>query len=187
MVYEWKKCSRMKANAIKVGEELLKLGDEITPAAVVDAARKNKKSELHKCFEWDDSKAAEKYRLDQARYMLRMIVVREEMPLPGSDEMQQVAVRVYECVSPSSEETGKAYMPTRKVLADPDLRIQVLGRLDNTLAEAQHTIDSYSYLIGDMPDVVTALSTARRGIIKARLQPNKAKAETKAKPKVKKS
>jgi len=60
-------------------------------------------------------------------------------------------------------------MPTRKVLADPDLRQQVLDRLDNTLAEAQRTIDAYAYLIGDMREVASAIGAARGGIIKARL------------------
>ena len=35
-------------------------------------------SELHKCFEWDDSIAAEKYRLKQAGTVLRLLVIKEE-------------------------------------------------------------------------------------------------------------
>jgi hypothetical protein len=171
MVYEWKASARMNTDAAKVGEELAKLGEQITPAAVIAAARKNKRSELHKCFEWDDGAAAEKYRLEQARYMLRMIVVREEIPARGTQKSQNVAVRVYECISPSRESKERAYMPTRKVLADPELRCQVLDRLDNALAEAQHTLDVYSYLIGDSSEISGAISIARKGVIKAKLAP----------------
>lgn len=42
----------------------------ITPRSVVDDAR-NPESPLHGFFEWDDSKAAEAYRLDQARALIR--------------------------------------------------------------------------------------------------------------------
>ena len=172
MVYEWKSSSRMKADATAVGNELEALGKEITPAAVVAAARKNKRGELHKCFDWNDTTAAEKYRLDQARYMLRMIVVREDMPSkekPG--ETTAVQVRAYECVIPdprSDESRAKAYVPTRHALAVPDLRSQVLGRLDDTLVEAQQTIETYSYLIGELSEVGKNISAARRIVKEAR-------------------
>jgi|GEM_PF-2526202 len=45
-----------------------------SPQTLVDAAR-NKKSPLHKYFEWNDSKAAEKYRRTQARFYMSVINV----------------------------------------------------------------------------------------------------------------
>lgn len=45
-------------------------GGKITPEALVAAAR-DPDSPLHDYFEWDDSTAAEKYRMMQARTMLR--------------------------------------------------------------------------------------------------------------------
>jgi hypothetical protein len=42
----------------------------LTPEAVVDDAR-DPGSPLHASFEWDDSEAARKYRLDQARTVIR--------------------------------------------------------------------------------------------------------------------
>jgi len=44
----------------------------LTPSAVVDEARPED-SPLHAAFEWDDSIAAEKYRLEQARRLLRQV------------------------------------------------------------------------------------------------------------------
>ena len=45
-------------------------GGALTPQAVLDDAR-DKKSPLHSSFEWNNSEAANKYRLDQARAVIR--------------------------------------------------------------------------------------------------------------------
>lgn len=65
----------------KVSDEILSIGDEATPQQIVDAAR-SESAELHKCFEWNDSRAAEQYRLQQARDVVRNLVIerREEKP-----------------------------------------------------------------------------------------------------------
>ena len=47
-------------------------GGKLTPSAVVDDAR-NPSSPLHGQFEWDDSKAAEAYRVVQARTLIRSV------------------------------------------------------------------------------------------------------------------
>jgi hypothetical protein len=45
---------------------------KLSPIAVIEAAREPD-SPLHGYFEWDDSKAAEQYRLDQARCLIRSV------------------------------------------------------------------------------------------------------------------
>jgi hypothetical protein len=58
---------------------------KVTPRAIVDAAR-DPGNPLHAQFEWDDSKAAESYRLWQARRLLATIQVfdvRTESPRPA--------------------------------------------------------------------------------------------------------
>lgn len=57
----------------RIEELRKKLKGEITPQDVVDDARKAK-SPLHSFFEWDDSSAAEAYRLQQARGLIRSVV-----------------------------------------------------------------------------------------------------------------
>ena len=64
-------------DANKVATEIQKIGENATPQEIVDRAR-DKDSELHKCFEWDDSIAAEKYRLVQARYVVHHLVIQED-------------------------------------------------------------------------------------------------------------
>lgn len=46
----------------------------LTPQEVVEAARPDG-SALHGCFEWDDSKAAESYRIEQARELIRRVKI----------------------------------------------------------------------------------------------------------------
>ena len=67
MQVEWRIKGIYKADANKVADEIGT--GKITPEEVLEIAR-NKDSELHKCFEWDDGIAAEKYRLTQARGIL---------------------------------------------------------------------------------------------------------------------
>lgn len=80
MKYCWK-AYNFNADADKVGAELETIGSigELTKESIVEFA-KNKKSELHKCFEWDDKIAGEKFRLHQANLVLvnLSIVVNEE-------------------------------------------------------------------------------------------------------------
>ena len=52
-------------------------GGLLRPAAVVEAAR-DESSPLHGAFCWDDTKAAELYRLDQAQRLIRSFRVKIE-------------------------------------------------------------------------------------------------------------
>ena len=75
MTVTWRVAGIYKADAQKVAEEI---GTEkITPEEVLEKAR-DKNSELHKCFEWNDSVAAEKYRLQQAGNVIRMLYYESE-------------------------------------------------------------------------------------------------------------
>lgn len=77
IVATWKTTGLFKADAQKVAKELADMGDEIAPSEVVDKAR-DETTELHKCFEWRDDIAAEKYRIYQARQLMCTLVVVEQ-------------------------------------------------------------------------------------------------------------
>jgi len=69
-----------KADANKVAYEIETIGisnttDEFNTQEMVDYARNNPGSELHKLFEWNDSVAAEAYRNQQARDILRFLKI----------------------------------------------------------------------------------------------------------------
>lgn len=78
--YKW--IYTINADAQKVGEELeqIERGGSINPTHLIEYAQRHKDSELYKCFEWDDSEAARKYRLRQAGVIISSISVevREE-------------------------------------------------------------------------------------------------------------
>lgn len=78
LTVEWKPgfASLHNANAQLVAQEILDIGESATPAQILEKAR-DTSTELHKCFEWDDTAAAEKYRLQQARQIVCHLVIRE--------------------------------------------------------------------------------------------------------------
>ena len=77
-----------KADPEKVYKEIYSIGDRFTPQQIVNRAR-DKSTELHKCFEWDDTIAAEKYRCEQARHIIRMLAVVKDTEV-GKKEFRPV-------------------------------------------------------------------------------------------------
>lgn len=62
----------------RIGEELLALratDGRWYPSVIVNWARQNPASALHRALTWDDAEAAERYRLDQARRLIAIHVV----------------------------------------------------------------------------------------------------------------
>ena len=102
---QWKISGLFKADPAKVAKEIG--NKEVTPQEILEKAR-NEKTELHKCFEWDDTVAAEKYRIIQAGNIIRNLVY---MPTETSKE----PIRVFQI---SSEQS--VYMPTRLFLKNAD-------------------------------------------------------------------
>lgn len=82
----WKSGSRYSADAQKVADEITAIGEYATPKQILDKA-KDAETELHKCFEWDNTKAGEKWRLHQARKLVCSLVFKEQSeqtdPAPG--------------------------------------------------------------------------------------------------------
>lgn len=70
---KWKVDGIFKADANECYREISSL-EQITPKAILDFA-KDEKSELHKCFDWDNDSAAEKYRMIQAGNVIRMLYI----------------------------------------------------------------------------------------------------------------
>lgn len=71
---EWKIRGVFKADAGQVFEEIKSIGGKVTPEEVVEKAE-DPKTELHKCFEWDDQKAAHSWRCKQAQSIIQMLIV----------------------------------------------------------------------------------------------------------------
>lgn len=139
---KWREGFAFKADAEKVWEELNSVtenGDGLLPEKVVAKAR-DPRSELHKCFTWDDTEAAEKYRLWQARFVINHLVVTIIDP---EDEKIEMDVNYYTSVP---AEVGRVYVPTIQSMASPDLRQVVLAEAVKLLKQAQEKLASYNLL-----------------------------------------
>lgn len=90
---------KFSADAQKCYAEITSL-EEATPENIVNLAR-DESTELHKCFQWDDSIAAENWRKQQARQVCQSLTVIVET---GEEKAQ--AYRVIE-----HDPVAKAYIP----------------------------------------------------------------------------
>ena len=109
-----------KADANKVYEDLEKI-QEKTPQNIVDYAADHPESELHKCFTWDDTKAANEWRKCEARQVVRLLVFEDE------SEEEPTKVRVL-------QKTAEAYKPVTQIVRNEDEYKELLKRAKAELA-----------------------------------------------------
>lgn len=119
---------------------------ELTPANVLDEAR-NENSPIHPCFLWDDTEAAEKYRLTQARELIHSIRIITD---PDSDNRTESVA----FISTRTEE-GRAYQDTDAVMADPDKR-------QMALADALNAIESLQRRFNHLEELAVVWQAAER-------------------------
>jgi anion-transporting ArsA/GET3 family ATPase len=104
MAVVWK-LNIFSADAEKCYNEILSIGKTATAQQILDYAR-NPNSELHKCFEWDDTVAAEKYRLQQARNVVCHLVHVDEK----KEEPQKIRL---------IQKVTEGYMPVQMIVRNP--------------------------------------------------------------------
>ena len=142
-VYKWKSGARFSADVELVAEEINALGTK-DPHHLLIAAE-DSEAELHKCFTWDDSKAAHMHRLSEARSLVRSVVVIDEAP-----DREPIEYRAFEyvIVQPENEEQKptRVFVSTASALTDPDMRKQVLGEIKQAIGELSHKAKVYRYL-----------------------------------------
>lgn len=144
--YSWK-YFKFNADAQKVGYELesLEILGEITNDILIDYAKNHPKSELHKCFEWDDTEASRKYRLIQATNILSSISVKiKEEPT----ETQKVYYSI------RSSETAKKTFKNIKDIIEDDAEYKQL--VDKASEELNGCKEKYESLIKreDLKDIL---------------------------------
>lgn len=123
--------ARVNGDVQKIGEALAALPSK-TPESVLAAAR-SKRSPLHGEFEWDDSEAAQRYRLEQASYLLRVIKVNVVV-----QDREPVKVRAFVQLKQRQE-----YRPVIEVLSEAESRAQLL---DLALRELRSFRQKYAAL-----------------------------------------
>lgn len=107
-----------------IGEELESFGGKFTPADIVKAARPER-ARLHKYFDWDDSHAAENYRLHQARQLVQRIRI---VVVAGGTKMETRAFHSVLVKVKEEEKPQPRYVPLRNIRKSKSLQEQVLGQ-----------------------------------------------------------
>ena len=126
---EWKIPGLYKADAAQCYEEITSIGEEVTPQEIVDFAR-DKNTELHKCFTWDDTKAANNWRKQEARMVSANLVVKYRNK-ENKTENLRVLVQT---------EKGRSYTPVTRISRNEDKYAEMLER-----AKAELTVFKRKY------------------------------------------
>lgn len=133
-------------------EELWASRGRITPTDVVQEAASTS-SPLHDYFEWDDSKAANRYRLFQAANLIRTIKVTIVSERP-SGEVEDIQVRGFMALRSAGDETAPAgYVPEHVVREDPEKRrimLQQMKREMTALHRRYRHLDDYWSVMADL-------------------------------------
>jgi hypothetical protein len=137
-----------KRNAAIRGElkKLRRQNGAHDPHDVLGWARSHPKSKLHGLFQWDDGKAAEQYRLGQARRIIK-IYVRQETD-GGLDEVPYVSV-------PNLRHTDSgSYYDAKTVATHEEFRLSVINEVKAKLADMRTT---YQTMMPELEPVWAAI------------------------------
>ena len=136
MVYQWKSGARIKGNAQEAGElfEQLSATPEGLTAKTLLEANKPEEAPLHSDYEWDDTVAAEEWRLHQSRHFLNSIAIVTQI----SEEEEPELVRAFHIVTEAHK-----YEPIEAIIKEPT-KYEAL--LSNALAELTAFQNKYSTL-----------------------------------------
>lgn len=113
---------KFKGNAEKCYEEIRSLGEEVTPEMIVNYARDDS-TELHKCFQWDDSIAAENWRKYQARQVVLSLTVQVETKEHGDQHFRVM------------QNVDRVYTPVTTIYRDKDQYARLLQEAKTQLAQ----------------------------------------------------
>lgn len=152
-VYKWRPYANVPVAAQVAGEELERIRVEnngrLSQETYVAEAR-DKKSPLHPTLEWDDKKAAHRYRLTQAGYVIRMLSVTYVSEQGVGSEPVRAFVNV-------SRDEDRSYTSIAHAMSDEELRKQVIAR---AFKELQDWRNRYSELV-EFASVFAAIEQVR--------------------------
>jgi hypothetical protein len=133
MKFFFKEGSRLRGDPEVVGKELERIRKSAgrLTAKIVVAAAEDRASPLHSLFEWDNRKAASRYRLAQAMRLIRTIIVVVD---------NKPARHQYLLVG-GGKGNGRRYEPIDHVLQNPDLFQSGLEMLELKLEAALRSVE----------------------------------------------
>jgi hypothetical protein len=154
--YVWAPNARMRGDAQLVGRELDMLqrthGQVLTPRVVVDHARADK-SALHKCFTWDDAKAAELHRENEARSIIRSIRIITDNAIDDPTPH-----RVFVNIDGLEGQDEQAYVPMTRVLSDPELFERARRQFLSDLQAFKRRYQEFESLVAPLLEVESVIA-----------------------------
>lgn len=108
-------------------EKIEKRDGAITTTALVESARDDA-SEIHNLFEWDNEKAGEQWRLQQAKIVLSCLKVTVK-----SENEDEPARKIRAFINTNPERSQGTYINVEDALSDEELRAGVLLRAKKEL------------------------------------------------------
>ncbi len=122
-IIKWQTGFFRQADPVKCYEEITSIGDEVTPEQVVEKGM-DPNTELSKCFTKDDTEAAYKWRLREAREVLRQLIV-VTRPDPEEETREPVQFRV---MMKNEADPESGYKQTIMMVRDEDEYQKLLSR-----------------------------------------------------------
>ncbi len=153
MVYTWKSACHATMDAQVAGEELERIrvrqNGRLDAKDVVEASR-SEDAPLHGAFEWNDATAADAYRVDQARYLIRSI----DVVIQQAEETK--AVRAFVSVK---RDEDRSYTSLAHAMSDSQLRAQVVA---DALAELAAWRKRHAELV-ELAQIFSVIDQAQPG------------------------
>lgn len=149
----------------RVLERLAQQNDGLLMVDDVLEEARDPQSILHKHFQWDDTKAAEAYRKQQARQLIQKVTVTIE-------KAPDVHIRAFVSLSTDQYEKG-GYRMTANVLSDDNLKAQLLHDMQLALVKWKKQIN---LLDSETEEILDRLETVITRSIKDRQDRHKQEA-----------
>lgn len=146
VAYDWKTPIFSKVSAQTAGEHMEELEEkfgEVTPQILLEDSRPDD-AVLHPLYEWDDPKAAERWRLHQSKMIMGNLIV-----VSVNKKALQEPVRAFFTVSSGNEQGSYNHICT--IVSNEDKKKQVLS---NAMRELDMFNRKYQNLL-DVTDVLT--------------------------------
>lgn len=126
---------------------------DLTARAVVDESAPPE-AVLHPVFEWDDARAADEFRLYQARHLIKAVQV---VPMPAPEVAGQQARAAAEPAStwvhvPTKVGKEGVYVEVSDVVNNPDQFARALSELAARLSAARRALDALRAAAAELPE-----------------------------------
>lgn len=138
--------------AERIGAAIDAMGGACQPRELVEAARPAR-SPIHDLFEWNDKRAGEAFRLSQAGYYIRHIVVEVVV----KDNPRNVRAFHSVNVVVSEDEVERRYMALPLVLKNANASGQVVARAQAELESWRERYETYREVFAPVFDAIESV------------------------------